>query len=71
METLKFKTNIKCGGCLAQVSPNLNETAGKGNWEVDTQSLDKILTVDSNNADENSILTAVRNAGFKAERMNA
>lgn len=71
METLKFKTNIKCGGCLAQVSPNLNETVGKGNWEVDTQSPDKILTVDSGNTDENSILTAVRNAGYKAERMNA
>jgi hypothetical protein len=30
MKTLKFKTNIKCAGCLARVSPNLNErTTGR------------------------------------------
>jgi hypothetical protein len=25
MKTLKFKTNINCGGCLAKVTPFLNE----------------------------------------------
>lgn len=37
MTTLKFKANIKCAGCLAIVTPNLNETAGEDNWEMDIQ----------------------------------
>ncbi len=28
METLKFKTNINCGGCVAKVTPELNATEG-------------------------------------------
>ena len=47
MKTLQFKTNINCGGCLKAVTPTLNQQAGTGNWQVDTASPDKILTVTS------------------------
>lgn len=70
MKTLKFKTNIKCAGCLAKVSPNLNETAGEDNWEVDIQTPEKILTVASDDMDEDTIVSAVKEAGFNAERIN-
>jgi copper chaperone len=45
METLKFKTNIKCGGCVATVTPYLNKFSDIEKWEVDTQNPDKILTI--------------------------
>ena len=45
METLRFKTNIKCTGCLVQVGPALDELAGENNWQVDLASNDKTLTV--------------------------
>jgi copper chaperone CopZ len=70
MKTLKFKTNIKCAGCLAKVTPNLNETAGEDNWEVDIKTPEKILTVASDGVDENTIVSAVKEAGFNAERIN-
>ena len=70
MKTLKFKTNIKCAGCLAGVSPSLNETAGEDNWEVDTKTPEKILTVVSDELDESSIIFAINEAGFNAERIN-
>lgn len=70
MKTLKFKTNIKCAGCLAKVSPNLNKTAGEDNWEVDIQTPEKILTVASDDMDEDTIVSAVKEAGFNAERIN-
>jgi hypothetical protein len=44
MET-KFKTNIKCDGCIAKVTPALNETVGQGNWNVDLQNPNKVLTI--------------------------
>jgi len=66
METLKFKTNINCGGCIAKVTPTLNETVGVGNWQVDTNNPEKVLTVQSN-GQLASIVESVRAAGFKIE----
>lgn len=68
MENIKFKTNIKCGGCLAQVGPALNETAGENNWQVDLASIDKILTVNGNLM-EDEIIAAVKNVGYTAEKL--
>ena len=47
METLKFKTNIKCGGCIAAVTPALDSLKEIGKWNVDTASPDKILTIET------------------------
>ena len=68
METLKFKTNIKCGGCIATVTPHLNAMAGLEQWNVDTDVADKILTVtvDSENLKE-EIVETLKKAGFQAE----
>lgn len=68
METIKFKTNIKCTGCLAQVGPVLNETAGENHWKVDLDSSDKILTVEGD-LQESEIIAAVKKAGYAAERV--
>ncbi len=68
METIKFKTDIKCMGCVAKVSPHLNETIGQENWEVDITSPSKILTV-SGVADEAKVKEALQKAGYKAERI--
>ncbi len=67
METIKLKTNIKCGGCIATVTPFLNETAGEGNWSVDTQDPGKILTVTTDGVTSGAVVQAVQQAGFRAE----
>ena len=70
METVKFKTNIKCSGCIAQTTPFLNEAAGENNWQVDVQDPNKILTIAAeNNIDPEAIIKAVEKAGYKAERV--
>ena len=68
METLKFKTNIKCTGCLATVTPHLNEAAGENNWQVDLDNPQKILTVETDKADS-EIISAIKKAGFEAEKI--
>jgi len=65
--TLKFKTTINCGGCLAAVTPSLNQSVGTGNWHVDIDNPDKILTVNAGAADADTVVAAVSKAGFKAE----
>ncbi|MBO9611254.1 MAG: hypothetical protein J7619_01095 [Dyadobacter sp.] len=68
METLKFRTNINCSGCVAGVTPALNETVGEGNWHVDIATPEKILTVDTDQ-DELEIIVAVTKAGFVAAKV--
>ncbi len=64
MQTLKFKTNINCGGCIKAVTPALNREAGAGNWQVDTANPDKILTVNSDQLTASQVMQAVEQAGF-------
>lgn len=68
MEALKFKTTIKCAGCVANVTPFLNEALGKDNWEVDYNNPQKVLTVVSEN-DKTKVIQAVEKAGYKAEAL--
>ena len=67
MEELKFKTNIKCSGCVANTTPYLNEVAGDGNWNVNVADPSKILTVTAAKEKQNEIIKAVEKAGYKAE----
>lgn len=68
METIKFKTTIKCSGCVAKVTPFLNEALGEDNWEVDYNNPSKILTVVGEN-DKSKVIDAVERAGYKAEQL--
>jgi len=68
METLKFKTNIKCGGCIATVTPFLNEQKEISSWAVDTNTPEKILTVEGNVSTE-TVKSTLEKAGFKAEEI--
>ncbi|MBB2150630.1 heavy-metal-associated domain-containing protein [Pedobacter gandavensis] len=70
METLKFKTNIKCGGCIATVTPHLDGLAEVFKWEVNTDTPDKILTVETASAaDAELIQETVKKAGFQVEKV--
>ncbi|MBO6213845.1 copper chaperone [Algoriella xinjiangensis] len=68
METneLKFKTNINCSGCVSKVKPFLDNLEGVEAWEVDTDNVDKILTVKTKITDED-IIDTIEEVGFKAE----
>ncbi|SNR83970.1 heavy-metal-associated domain-containing protein [Lutibacter flavus] len=69
MENLKFKTNINCTGCLSKVSPQLNNEKGIEEWDVDLNNSQKILTVKSNSASEEDVVSAVKKVGFNIERI--
>ena len=70
METLQFKTNINCGGCIAKVTPKLNEIKGITNWKVDTSNPNKILTVETENLSAQDVINTVNKAGFTIEKLN-
>jgi copper chaperone len=68
MKTVKFKTNIKCGGCIETVSPHLNALDGLESWSVDTDVPEKVLTVSGNAEDlTEEIIKTLKKAGYEAE----
>ena len=70
MNTFKFKTNIKCAGCLAKVSLSLNDKIGQDNWDVDLMTLKKTLTVQvSEEVNPADIIRVVKAVGFEAEEL--
>lgn len=68
MKTLKFKTNIKCTGCVAKVTPFLNDEKGIEKWDVDILNPEKILSVETESINSDKIIEAIEKAGFKAEK---
>ncbi|MGQ1889955.1 heavy-metal-associated domain-containing protein [Thermophagus sp. OGC60D27] len=66
MKTLKFKTTIKCNGCVSTVSPFLEESNNVTHWYVDLESPDRILTVETD-GEAKEIIGLLQKAGYKAE----
>ena len=69
MKTLKFKTNIECSSCEARVKPFLDKKGGIASWQVDTNSPDKVLIVETDNLEANDIIKTIKRTGFVAEEM--
>lgn len=67
---LQFKTNINCSGCIAKVTPFLNDAEGISHWEVDINNKDKILSVESDGITEAEVMKKVQEAGFKIELLH-
>jgi copper chaperone len=69
MKTYKFKTTINCGSCVRAVTPHLNKLEGVQEWKVDTDNPDKVLEVNTDTLDAQTIKSTVEKAGFKAEQL--
>jgi copper chaperone len=69
MKTLKFKTNINCSGCVARVTPTLNNLEGITEWKVDTTDPEKILEIKTENLEDSEIIKKLDTIGFKAETL--
>ncbi|MCL7764694.1 heavy-metal-associated domain-containing protein [Polaribacter sp. Z014] len=69
MTTVKYKTNIHCGSCIKSVTPVLNDLDNLDFWKVDLEHDDKILEVKLDDEDKDSVIKAVKSAGFEIEEI--
>jgi len=67
METLKFKTNLKCNGCISAITPTMNSIEGIASWKVDLATPERLLTVECNPEKAGDILAGIRKAGYEIE----
>ena len=69
MKTIKFKTSLKCGGCVQKVSPALNNIKEIKHWKVDLQMPFSILEVETDEPIENTIIEAIKSNGYFIEQI--
>lgn len=67
MTKLKFKTNLRCNGCINAVKPHL-EKLNITNWYVDLKSKDTPVTVEGENINAEDVKNAFEAAGYTAEQ---
>ena len=67
MNTLKFKTNVRCDNCVAKIKPYLDEKSNIKKWEVDLTIPERILTVEGDEVKPVEVKEALSKAGYTAE----
>lgn len=69
MENLRFKTSLKCDGCIKTIEPIMNGIDGVEEWNVDLSIPDKILEVEAGENLHEEIIKKVSGAGFQIEKI--
>lgn len=64
MKTFKFKTSLKCNGCVQNIKPYLENKQEIVSWKVDLNHPDKILEVSAENISENDIIKQLTPSGY-------
>ena len=69
MKILRFKTSLKCGGCVSAITPGLESLNVIENWSVDLESPDKILEVEAFEDISDKVIASVVKAGYQISRI--
>jgi len=69
MEILRFKTNLKCNGCIRAITPSIESLKSIENWKVDLENPDKTLEIEAAEDISNSVIECVRKAGYQISRL--
>ncbi len=68
-ETLTYKTNIKCNGCIAAITPFFKKNKAIKMWSVNLDSEDRILTVELENGEAKGVENLIKEAGYTVEKI--
>ncbi len=69
METLRFKTNLKCSGCVGKIAPGLDEMDTIEKWSVDIESPDKVLEIEASEDISDEVLESIKKAGYQISQL--
>jgi len=69
MGRYRFKSNIKCNGCLQAIAPSMNGNKRITRWDVDLQHPDRIMTVETSNMNEEEFINLVQRSGYTIEKV--
>ena len=61
--TRRYKTNLRCAGCVTTIAPALDAAPGVKRWSADVESPDKVLTVEGD-ASAEQVGALIGKAGY-------
>jgi copper chaperone len=69
METIRFKTNLKCGGCVKAITPGLESLNSINTWSVDLENPDRVLEITAPKDVTEQVIESVKKAGYQISRL--
>jgi copper chaperone len=73
MKKLKFKSSLKCNGCVNAIKPFMDSVEEISSWNVDLDSSEKIIEVNTNNQNisdlEEKLSKEITKIGYTIERI--
>ena len=61
----KFKTNLRCDGCVSSIRPLFDAAPGIKSWRADVASPDKVLTVEGDAVNRSQVAELLGRAGYQ------
>lgn len=61
----KFKTNLRCDGCVSSIRPLFDAAHGIKSWRADVESPDKVLTVEGDSVNRSQVEDLLGKAGYQ------
>src|SRR5262245_27001791 len=61
-----FKTNLRCGACVAKIAPIFDADPAIKHWSADIDSHDKVLTVEGESVEPRHIADLLAQAGYQS-----
>lgn len=73
MKILKFKSSLKCDGCVNAIKPFMDSLAEIDSWNVDLNNPDKIIEVNTSEESDNmlsdKISKGIAEIGYTTEKI--
>ena len=69
MKTIRFKTNLKCGGCVKAITPGLESLNIIDTWSVDLENPDRVLEIKAPIDISEQVIESVKKAGYQISRL--
>lgn len=70
MNSIRFKTDLRCNHCITKIQPYLGGMKEVVSWVVDLDSEDHTLTVEGKEIGEEKIVNALKKEGYSAVRIS-
>ena len=69
MEKVVLKTDLSCKHCVMKVEPVLKSETGIVDYSIDLEHPDKLVTISSEGANIDSVITGFKKTGYSAEKI--
>lgn len=69
MKTIRFKTNLKCGGCIKAITPGLESLNIIDSWSVELENPDRVLEIKAPEDVSEQVIESVKKAGYQISRL--